>query len=45
MATNKNFEIKNINLKSTVSSDNKNVLSLKGIYNLNNSEYEKQINC
>ena len=36
----KNFEIKDINLKSTVSSDNKNVLSLKGIYNLNNSEYE-----
>ena len=36
----KNFEIKDINLKSSVSSDNKNVLSLKGIYNLNNSEYE-----
>ncbi len=35
-----NFEIKDINLKSTVSSDNKDVLSFKGIYNLNNSEYE-----
>ena len=36
----KNFEIKDINLKSAISDENNNILSLKGKFNLNDSEYQ-----
>ena len=36
----KNIEIKDINLQSSISDINNNELSFKGIFNLNNSEYE-----